>query len=144
MKEAEVLAEIDSLVTGSIDAGETVQADWVAHQIMLDHPYIQGDDAPFYRLGASSWVRDCVRRYLHRFKPRAEVEADKQLVLEGFERLQRAYLVTRNKQQVIVPVDHLSVDELRAKGRECQAMGDGCYQHASELFRYASSRQAAI
>lgn len=74
----------------------------------------------------------------------ADVVPDAQLVLEGFERLQKEYLIEEDGAQVSVPIEEMSDAQLMEKHAELRAMGDGCYLHADEILRYVERRRAAI
>ena len=58
------------------------------------------------------------------------------------ERLQRGYLVDREKESVLVPTDQLTDTELDAKANEYGRMAEGCRLHALELRRYRMQRAA--
>lgn len=98
-------------------------------------------DADFFGLCARAHTEDAVRRFLNRYRGTAKADiVDPQLILPGFERLQRFYLVERRDAQVLVPVEHLSDAELERKAVDYVAMGDGCHEHARELRRYVLAR----
>ncbi len=78
---------------------------------------------------------------VRRYKPTAEVP-EPQIILPGFERLQKAYSVERNDEPTIVPTAQLTDSEIRVKAVELRAMAAGCYQHADELERFLSERAA--
>lgn len=107
------------------------------------HRHIHGRDAGWYRLCAYDQVRDVVRQAFRRFKPDRKGETDKQLLLPGFERLQKRYLVSRQGQQMAVRIEQLSDDEAAAKVAELLGMAHGCTEHAKELKRYHAKRKAA-
>lgn len=97
-------------------------------------------DADFYALCAREHTEVAVRRVLQRYRNTSPGSVDPQLVLPGFGRLQRFYLIQRKDEPVIVPVEHLSDAELEGKAQEYVAMGEGCYDHARELRRYSQAR----
>lgn len=136
--EREIDERIDTLKT----AGRaTIAASWLAQSIIEGHAQIEGADTDFYRCCAYRAVREAVRRAVNRYAPAASVEADPQIVLPGFERLQAYYLTARRGDQTMVHVDAMTDAELEAKSVELRAMGAGCFQHAQELDRYRSDRR---
>lgn len=138
---ADLTAEIVAIVEARIDRGQRTEASWITHAIMKAHPGIKGDDSDFYTLCAWEHVRSEVRRAVQRYRI-TEEEPDRQLVLPGMVRLQRAYLVTQDKKQVVVPLPDLTTEEIESKIAELLSMAAGCQKHADELRRYAEDRAA--
>lgn len=117
--------------------------DWITQAVMNRHPDVDGEDADFYQCCSRAEVRNQVRRRLNRYKATAEIEADPQTTLEGFERLQKRYLVAEKGEQVAVRIQLMTEQQLLEKAAELRSMGAGCYQHADEIDRYLSSRNVA-
>lgn len=135
------LSELTREIEKTIEYFETqnerrLHPDWITQSVIDSHPDIEGDDSDFYRCVSRAGIRDQVRQRLNRYKAKPEVEVDPQLVLEGFERLQKRYLITEDGEQVAIRIQDLSSIQRRAKASELRAMGAGCYQHADELDRY--------
>lgn len=118
--------------------GPVLHPDWISQAIFADHEDIRGADAEFYRCCAWTTVRREVRQQINQVEsdPR-----DHQISLEGFEHLQDYYVVTRNKEQVAVRVDHLTDSEIDVKANEYDSMGSTCLAHADELRRYKDLRR---
>lgn len=135
--------EVAETIEGAIRDGKIAPAAWVTHTVVTSHDAIEGDDFDWYRVCAFTAVRDAVRRCLRRYKPDASVEADAQITLPGFDRLQKAYLVERDEDHVVVPTSQLVREEIVAKISELRIMGAGCFKHADELERYLNERFAA-
>ncbi len=142
--ETNLFEEVSSIVTGMIEANGSAQPAWVTQQVLKKHKRISGADKAFYVLCAAEHVRDSVRRVLRKYRPDPESETDPQLVLPGYDRLQRAYLVNRGNEQVVVRIDLLTDEEIDAKIAEYQRMAAGLKKHANELRRYKQKRRAAI
>ena len=140
--EKELTAEVAELVRRGLLEGRTVQTSWLANAVISRHELIEGDDKDFYVLCAWSHVRVIVRQVLRRYKAEPEAKTDPQIVMPGFERLQRGYLVDREKESVLVPTDQLTDAELNAKANEYGRMAEGCRLHALELRRYMMQRAA--
>lgn len=130
--------EIADLITATLETGTQVQKDWIAAQVMAAHPDIYGDDAAFYTVLAKQQIDEKVRAQIGKFKPTAEQSA--QLTLPGFDYLQKAYFLTREGENVIVPVDQCSDFELLARAREYEEMAKGCRSHAREIREYVTAR----
>lgn len=58
----------------------------------------------------------------------------------AFEHLQKAYVVERNGEEVIVPVNQLSDEEIEAKIAELKKIGNEALGHADELSYYKNER----
>jgi len=141
---ADLTAEIE-LVIEQLEANHArkLHPDWITQAVMYRHTGIDGEDADFYQCVGRAHVREAVRQRLNRFRAKAEVEADKQLVLEGFERLQKRYLITEDGEQVAIRVQDMTSAQRKLKANELRTMGAGCYQHADELERYDAQATAA-
>lgn len=130
----EIAAKIEALR----EAGRPIlHPDWITQEIMEDHQ----DDMEFLRCTSRACVREGVRHCLSRFKLVPTLEADKQIVLPGFERLQEYYMCTREGTQQAVHVDYMTNEELELKAVELEAMAEGCNQHADEIRRFIHFRR---
>lgn len=139
----DLITEIRKLIDEKLECGETVQAAWIATEVTSRHENIDGEDADFHFFCTGHYVRQQVRRALKHYDCSVDKASDPQLVLPGYECLQRAYAVTREEQQVIVPIDNLSDPEIEAKAAELENMAAGALKHADELRRYVRNRQLA-
>lgn len=135
----DLVNEITTLIEARIGGGEPVAATWVTQEIVGLHPDVRGEDAPWYRSRAYDDVRAAVRHVVRSYKPAVE-GTDEQLLLPGFERLQKAYLVSRDGDQIVVPTNQLTDEEVDAKVGELRRMAEGCHLHADELIRYRKTR----
>lgn len=136
--------EIRAIIDSRIQRNDPVKPDWVTKEILDAHQEISGDDSDFYFCLAREAIRDQVRKQINRFRltPEQALVVDKQIVLPGFERLQRAYLIEINGDQIAIPIEKMTDAQLQTKITELEAMGDGCYQHATELKRYRDEHPA--
>jgi hypothetical protein len=141
MKQADLIDEIQTIVEVGISANRPTPASWLTNEVVASHPDIKGRDTDWYVLCAYEHVRDTVRQVLRQYKGE-EPESPPQLLLPGFKRLQRAYLVERDGEQSVVPINQLSDREILAKIREYERMAIGCTEHAEELRRYREQRAA--
>ena len=140
--EKELIAEVAERVESGLEEGRPVQAASLANAVISRHERIEGRDKDFYLTCAWSHVRVVVRQVLRRYKGEPEVEPDRQIVMPGFKRLQRGYLLERDKESVLVRIDQLTHAELDEKAEEYERMGEGCRLHALELRRYKIRRAA--
>jgi hypothetical protein len=129
---AEVAREVRRTIEQIIEADTPMSGDWIANLIMRRHPRNQATD--WYYVCTQTCVRNEVHKQLKTFKESPEI--DEQAVLPGMERLQKAYLIDRNGQMMLVPINATTKIERIAKAAQYRAMGDGCYAHADELERY--------
>lgn len=139
----DVTREIRGMVQDRIDAGVIIRVDWFTTEILAMKDKIEGDDADFYIACGVDSIKDIVKRCIGDYKPKAELVTDAQIVMDGFDHMQKAYTVNRDGEQVLVPVDMLTAEEIEARARELEAMAKGCVAHARELRAYAAERAVA-
>lgn len=146
MNESQLFAEVSEIVKSKIEAGQVVVQPWLVQHVIQSHSEIQGGDSDFYLLCAHGYLPHVVKNVLRHWKddPAKQRERDAQMVLDGFERLQRAYLVRRDDDSVLVPINQLTYDEGMAKVREYERMAAGCKLHSEELRRYFAGRQSTV
>lgn len=133
-----LVKEIASITDHLVKQGIALHPDWVTQKIQANHQNIEGEDSDFYTCVSKETIRDQVRKRINKFKisPERNSEVDKQLVIPGFERLQLAYVIEINGEQIAIPLPVMTSAQRKAKAAELRAMGAGCYQHADELDRY--------
>lgn len=134
--------EVNSIINSRLAAKQAAPLTWIKTAVLDKHPGLSGADRAWYHFCASGHVEDAVRNALRKFKD-TEDEPDRQMLLPGHERLQKAYLTDRNEESTLVPIDQMTSQELLAKAKVYRKLGRGCYQHADELERYAEDRRAA-
>lgn len=137
----EVTREIRALVQDRIAAGVIVRVDWFTAEILAMKSRIEGEDADFYLACGADVIRDTVKRCIGDYEPQATTSA--QLVMDGFDHLQKAYTVNRDGERVLVPVDLLTDVEIEGRAAELDDMARGCIHHAHELRGYQRARAAA-
>jgi hypothetical protein len=123
--------------------GPTLHPDWITQAIIGDHSRIQGADADFYTCCSRSSIRKEVREQINKLEA-PDSTSNKQLTLDGFEHLHQYYVVSRDKEQVAVRIDHLTDAELDAKANEYEAMGHSLLKHSRELLRYKDLRRSEL
>lgn len=139
----DVTAEIRRIVTERIDAGVVVQVGWLTTEILAMKDQIEGEDADFYIACGVDYIKDTVKRCIGDYKPKASVVTDAQIVMDGFDHMQKAYTVEREGEVVLVPVHMLTATEIEGRAAELEAMAKGCIAHARELRAYNQGRRDA-
>ncbi|MBK7542485.1 MAG: hypothetical protein IPI57_12035 [Candidatus Competibacteraceae bacterium] len=142
---SQLVKEIASYTDDLVRLGATLHPDFVTQKILADHQAIEGDDSDFYTCVSKETIRDQVVKRIRKFKvkPESQISPDNQIVMPGFERVQVAYVIDADGEQIAVPLVKMTSAQRRAKVTELRAMGAGCYQHADELERYESLYPAA-
>ena len=140
--EGDLVAEVERIVEAAIDANTPAHKTWITHQVVSAHKSISGEDVEWYRVCAYGHIGTVVRNVIRRYKP-SSGETSEQLVMPGCERLQRAYLVTRAGDSVVVPIGQCTDQELALKEDELRRMARGCQQHADEIAAYRAQRKSA-
>lgn len=136
---SDITKEIRQFISNKIDTGVIVRADWLTAEIIEQRGDINGGDLPFYRVCAFNHVREIVRSCIKKYKPAPTT--DSQLVLPGFDHLQKSYFMDRDGESVLVPVDQCTDAELQSRAREYDDMARGCRAHAFEIRKYVEVRQ---
>lgn len=133
----EIRALIEALDKANVSV---INPDWLTNEIMSRHQAISGDDAEFYTCLARQEVRNEVRRQFgKRYKDDGQnLEADSQLIMPGFEHLQKRYLIKQNGEMVAIRLPDMTYVQVMSKVREYRRLGDGNHKHGDELERYAA------
>lgn len=139
----DVTSEIRKIVSDRIEAGVVIRAEWLTTEILAMKSHFEGDDADFYVACAVDFIKDTAKRCIGLYAPKASVSTDTQIVMPGFDYVQRAYTVDRDGEVVLVPVHLLTDEEVQARAAELMAMARGCVAHAKELRAYLRERAVA-
>ncbi|KZY51009.1 hypothetical protein A3734_06515 [Sulfitobacter sp. HI0054] len=135
----EVTREIRRMVQDKLDSGVAIRVEWLTTEIIASKDQIDGDDADFYIACGVDFIKKTVKRVIGEFEPKAEQSA--QIIMPGFDHLQKAYTVTRNEQVTLVPVTMLTDMELEMRAQEYEAMAKGCLSHAKEIRAFIMGRE---
>lgn len=138
----ELNSEIEAVIRHRIEAGEIVRKEWVCHEVLSQHPLPEFPDSDFTECCRRLAVADAVNKVNRRFKEDTGGTSP-DLLLPGFTYLQRAYLVERDGDTVLVPLPRMTSAERRAKVALYREMAAGCQGHADELERYDGQAEAA-
>ena len=137
-----IYSEVRMFVTDKIESGESIRVDWLSNEIIQSKSNIDGDDYPFYRVCALAHIQEVVRQCIGKYND-ASSKKDEQLVLDGFEHLQKAYTVVRNNVNMLIPIDLLTDEELFSRAEEYKLMAKGCLKHAKEIKNFISNRSSS-
>jgi hypothetical protein len=137
-----IYSQVKAIIADRIEAGEQVVVDWLTHEIVRGKELIDTPDSDFFRACAYVHVKDVVKRVVGKYD--SGPASDAQYVLEGFQHLQKAYTVQRQGQNILVPVDQLSIEEIEARADEYDTMAAGCVAHAKELRFFALSLSGQV
>lgn len=135
----EVTREIRRMVQDKLDSGVAIRVEWLTTEIIASKDQIDGDDADFYIACGVDFIKKTVKRVIGEFEPKTEQSA--QIIMPGFDHLQKAYTVTRNEQVTLVPVTMLTDMELEMRAQEYEAMAKGCLSHAKEIRAFIMGRE---
>lgn len=127
--------EVRDFIEQQLATGGKVVADWIVTGIVGSWEPPGGVDADKWTTSGYANVRTIVRQVVRTYKPKEE-EVDPQTVLPGYEKLHRAYLISRQGEQTIVRVDELSVAEALEIVAELTRCETGLRIHKNELLRY--------
>lgn len=141
--ESDLVAEVREIIRKNVEKGTTVPSPWVTQEVLSSHDKIYGEDTDFHRYCALEHVKDTVRAEVGRWKSTPQ-QKDKQMILAGFEYLQKAYCIERNNTPTIVPIEKMTHEEIQAKANEYERMAEGCRKHADELRRYEQIRKNRV
>jgi hypothetical protein len=139
----ELSEEIRQIIEEGLDSGRVQPASWIVDAVLKLHPFPPdwiGDDREFAEQCCQAHIRVEVRKKLREYKAAEEKDDPVQARLPGFDYVQRAYLVERGGEAVIVPIGQMTLDELQEKIAELEGMAQGCVAHAEELRRYCNER----
>jgi hypothetical protein len=133
--------EIAAVVTAWDAAGKELVPAFITHEIITKHePGLARQNAhtDFFKHYAYKGHRKDVGAYIA--KAFGDNDADEkkkmELVLPGFEHVQRRYIVTRNGEDVAVQTTDMTKAERVARVQLLRRRGKTCLAHADELERF--------
>lgn len=141
MQAASINREIAAIIDRRINDNQPVQLAWVVHEFVRSHDRISGEDVDLYRTALYTLVRDRSKRMIKKYDSGDEPEQAE--LLPGHEHLRVAYSITRDGEQILVPIDLCSNDELLTRATEFEKSAKGLRSHAKELKTYVGIRRAA-
>ena len=142
--ETQLRAEIHQKIDESIKANTRIVASWITHEICEDHRCGLseiGVDSDYWQWCGYRTTREYVRRCISKRINDIPEDDDPQLKLDGFDHVQTHYLVKRGGEDIGVPIEEMTIDEIASKASHYKAMGAACFDHADELLRYIEVKQ---
>lgn len=136
---ARVIEEIQDVIRRALDAGTSPKKRWIVHEVMSNHRDVHGSDAEWQTCRSYESLDNHVRLEVQKLKPGGDDKAQEDL-FPGFDRLQRAYIVSRDGEQCVVRTEELTRAEWNTKIIEVERMGVGCFEHGAEMRRYRDER----
>lgn len=134
--------EITDTKAGWAGANNGVPKGWLVNAVMSKHANVTGDDSDFALCGSRYAVERRVEAHFREIKENEENPTNPQLILPGYEKLQKEYIVERNDEQVAISIWDMTDEEIDWKADQHRAMGRGHFAHADELIRFKESRKA--
>lgn len=138
-----LLGEVSSLIDELIEQKAVINPDSVTSEICANHRNELNGDAPFSTFNNHSNVRREVRRVMSKKMEIPTSAEGEQLTIEGHKYVQRYYSIQRVGQQIGIPVEEMTSEEIESKAEELIKMGKACFAHAKELKRYFVSKSIA-
>ena len=117
----------------------------IAHAICNNHSdaLAPGEEADFWRHAGYRHTRETVRKIINQRAGDRPDQDDGQLKLPGYDHLHAYYIVSRNGEDVGIPVYDMTDEEIEAKAQTYRSMAAACYAHADELDRFRTLRRQA-
>lgn len=143
LNEESIYSEVRKYVSDLVDSGAETPVEWITTSFLNSRGQIGGEGAPLYRYCTRAHVTRVVKRVVGKYDVEARAVQDDQIVLEGFEHLQRAYTLPRDEKTVLVPIHKCLDHELLARADEYEKQAKGCRLHARELRSFVNSRSYA-
>ena len=137
-----ITAEISNAINLRVERGEIINLTLFTSEFVSSKSGIRGEDADFYRVCTFKVVQEVASSCIKKFNTK-QAKTSIDILLPGFERLQLAYPVMRDGNQMLVPIELMSVEELSQRAEEYEGMAKGCLDHASEIRAYIYARVAS-
>jgi hypothetical protein len=137
-----IYTEVRKFVQDRVDSGVVTRVDWLSTEYLESKGDVSGGDLEFYRTCALAHVSEVIKKVVGKYDSKP-ARAETEVLLPGFEHLQRAYTIKRDGVHLLVPVDQLRPEELLTRAAEYDDMAKGCRAHARELREYVSAREQA-
>jgi len=102
---------------------------------------VSGEYADIALVGLHDTVWNELGKRMNKDKKNEKYDPDPQIVMEGFERLQKMYVCDVDGDQTYVLTEEMSDEQLKDKAEEHRRFGRGNFQHADEIERYMEQRR---
>lgn len=132
----EISSVIDQLMADKI----VIDPRSVASMVCSSHNEELMEEAPFSTHNNYTNVRREVRAVMSKKLVVSEDNFNSQLTIEGTKYVQKYYSINRDGEQLGIPVDQLTKEEVKDKAAHLRKMGRACLLHATELEEYTENR----
>jgi hypothetical protein len=141
-------AEIAATVTAWDRAGKELVPAFITHEIVTKHEAglaRTNEHTEFFKHYAYKGHRKDVGAYIAKVFGDTDDDEQKklELLLPGFEHIQRRYIIKRSGEDVAVHPNDMSDEEISAREQLLRRRGKRCIAHADELRRFKAIRKAA-
>jgi hypothetical protein len=140
LNEESIYSDVRKFVSDLVESGTETPVEWITTSFLNSRGEIGGEGAALYRYCTRAHVNRIVKRVVGKYDVEARAVQDAQIVLEGFEHLQRAYTVPRDEKTVLVPISKCTDQELLIRADEYEKQAKGCRLHARELRSFVKAR----
>lgn len=141
MNNQELERAAHDLISCKINSGEVVHMAWAIQELISGMGEIQGDGVPFYALCAREHVNRVVKKVVDKYDQESNQDDSRQMRLQGFDYLQIAYTVERERERLLVPVGLITCRELLDRADEYERQASGLRLHAQEIRDYVAQRR---
>jgi hypothetical protein len=142
----ELKGKINRMIEAQLKANGAVSLAWVVNALIGQCDFAEDEriEQPMRVLAAREGFRSIVGAVNRDRKDKeGEDEPEDTPLFPGFERLQLAYSIERQREEWIVEIERMSVPELKAKREQLVRMRTGLTLHIEEIDRYIARRQAS-
>jgi hypothetical protein len=120
--------------------------DWnagkIANEIVRNH--IDEIGGEWVRFNVYSNVRSVVGKYISKIADKEIEDKNIQLTFEGFEYVQKYYMVVRDGERVGVFIENCTKEELLEKIQTYRKQAGSLLKHSNELERYVQLRETVL
>lgn len=138
--------EIATTVAQWDKAGKELVPAFITHEIITKHEAglaRTNEHTEFFRHFAYQGLRKDVGAYISKvFGDTDDERKQLEMVLPGFEHIQRRYVIKRKGEDVAVHPNDMTDDEIDAREQLLRRRGRACFAHADELSRFKALRKA--
>lgn len=135
-----LVGEISTLIDQLIADKIIIDPRSIASMVCSSHNEELMEEAPFSTHNNYTNVRREVRMVMSKKLVVSEDNFNSQLTIEGTKYVQKYYSIIRNGEQLGVPVDQLTKEEVKDKANHLRKMGRACLLHATELEEYTENK----
>ena len=142
MNTKELEKEASKMIADRIQNNQPVQMTWAVNELIQKQGIIKGDGVPFYELCAREYIYNVIKKAVSKYESASTNEAESnQTTLVGYDLLQEAYTVERDKERQLIPVNDLTDQELLERADEFEKQSATLIAHAEEIRLFVAKRK---